>query len=94
MIGNRLHSLSSNEMSSALRACDSSLSNDILKYAKMLIDSSGGKYSNLLNACFNLNETQLCISDLMEINDAIKRMKLLEIIVFIDDAPIGFMIQK
>lgn len=72
------------EMSSALKAYDSSLSNDILKYAKMLIDSSGGKYANLLNACLNLDGTPTLRKRFEEINDAIKRTKL-QIIVFIDD---------
>ena len=72
------------EMSSALKAYDSSLSNDILKYAKMLIDSSGGKYSNLLNACLSLDATPTLRERFEQINDAIKRTKL-QIIVFIDD---------
>lgn len=72
------------EMSAALKAYDSSLSNDILKYAKMLIDSSGGKYANLLNACLNLDGTPTLRKRFEEINDAIKRTKL-QIIVFIDD---------
>lgn len=72
------------EMSSALKAYDSSLSNDILKYAKMLIDSSGGKYSNLLNACLNLDATPTLRERFEEINKAIKRTRL-QIIVFIDD---------
>jgi hypothetical protein len=72
------------EMSSALKVYDSSLSNDILKYAKMLIDSSGGKYSNLLNACLSLDATPTLRERFEEINDAIKRTKL-QIIVFIDD---------
>lgn len=72
------------EMSAALKAYDSSLSNDILKYAKMLIDSSGGKYANLLNACLNLDATPTLRERFEEINKAIKRTKL-QIIVFIDD---------
>lgn len=72
------------EMSSALRAYDSSLSNDILKYAKMLIDSSADKYANLLNTCLSLDGTSTLRERFEEINDAIKRTKL-QIIVFIDD---------
>lgn len=72
------------EMSSALKAYDSSLSNDILKYAKMLIDSSGGKYANLLNACLSLDATPTLRERFEEINNAIKRTKL-QIVVFIDD---------
>ena len=72
------------EMSSALKAYDSSLSNDILKYAKMLIDSSAGKYANLLNACLSLDATPTLRERFEEINDAVKRTKL-QIIVFIDD---------
>jgi len=72
------------EMSAALKAYDSSLSNDILKYAKMLIDSSGGKYANLLNTCLNLDATPTLRERFEEINDAIKRTRL-QIIVFIDD---------
>lgn len=72
------------EMSSALRAYDSSLSNDILKYAKMLIDSSAGKYANLLNACLSLDGIPTLRERFEEINDAIKRTRL-QIIVFIDD---------
>lgn len=72
------------EMSSALRAYDSSLSNDILKYAKMLIESSAGKYANLLNACLSLDGIPTLRERFEEINDAIKRTKL-QIVVFIDD---------
>ena len=72
------------EMSSALKAYDSSLSNDILKYAKMLIDSSADKYANLLTTCLSLDGTPTLRERFEEINDAIKRTKL-QIIVFIDD---------
>ena len=72
------------EMSSALKAYDSILSNDILKYAKMLIDSSADKYANLLNTCLSLDGTPTLRERFEEINDAIKRTKL-QIIVFIDD---------
>lgn len=72
------------EMSSALKAYDSSLSNDLLRYAKMLIDSSVGKYANLLNACLSLDGIPTLRERFEEINDAIKRTRL-QIIVFIDD---------
>lgn len=72
------------EMSSALKAYDSSLSNDILKYAKTLIDSSAGKYANLLNACLSLDGTLTLRERFEEINNAIQRTKL-QIVVFIDD---------
>lgn len=72
------------EMSAALRAYDSSLSNDILKYAKLLIDSSAGKYANLFNACLSLDGIPTLRERFEEINDAIKRTRL-QIIVFIDD---------
>ena len=72
------------EMSSALKAYDSSLSNDILKYAKMLIDSSAGKYADLINACLSLDGTPTLRERFEEINKAIKRTRL-QIIVFIDD---------
>ena len=72
------------EMSAALKAYDSSLSNDILKYAKMLIDSSAGKYANLLTTCLSLDGTPTLRERFEEINKAIKRTRL-QIIVFIDD---------
>ena len=72
------------EMSSALKAYDSSLSNDILKYAKMLIDSSAGKYANLLTTCLSIDGTPTLRERFEEINKAIKRTRL-QIIVFIDD---------
>ena len=72
------------EMSAALKVYDSSLSNDILKYAKMLIDSSADKYANLLNTCLGLDGTPTLRERFEEINDAIKRTKL-QIVVFIDD---------
>ncbi len=72
------------EMSAALKAYDSSLSNDILKYAKMLIDSSADKYANLLTTCLSIDGTPTLRERFEEINKAIKRTRL-QIIVFIDD---------